>query len=136
MIPPRLRLAGAAALLAAALACGDRRPAPPKMAEVFPALPLPPGGRMVGRAGGEDALQLTMLSPLPRGKVEAYYRTALNQNGWTLLNAAPDPDAAMVLLAEREGHPLWVRIRAAEDTMQSLVEFSGARVSGPGKPAS
>jgi len=105
------------------------------MAEVFPNLPLPPQARFVSRAGGEDALQLTVVAPLPRAEVEAYYRGALNRNGWKLVNQAKGADGDVVLFAEQKGPPLWVRIRSAPDTTSTLIEFSGARMSGD-KPAS
>jgi len=137
MTPTTIRTLGSAALLVAALAgCGDRKPAPPRMAEVFPNLPLPPQARFVSRSGGEDALQVTVLSPMPRTEVESYYRSALTRNGWRLVNQAKDSDGALVLLAEQEGPPLWVRIRSADDTASTLVEFSGARMAGATKPAS
>jgi hypothetical protein len=136
MIPSGIRTLGLAALAAALVACGDRRPAPPKMAEVLPNVPLPPQARFVGSAGGEDALQFTVESPLPRAEIEAFYRGALNRNGWKLVNQAKDPDGALVFFAEQDGPPLWVRVRSAADTTASLVEFSGARVGAGKKPAS
>jgi hypothetical protein len=136
MILTRIRALGTAALVAATLAgCGDRKPEPPKMSEVFPNLPLPPDPRFVSRSGGEDALQLTVLTPTPRARVELYYREMLNRNGWKLVNQAKDAEGALVLLAEQKGPPLWVRIRSADDTASTYVEFSGARLAGS-KPAS
>jgi len=136
MIPSRIRAIGAAAVLTAALvACGDRRPASPKLAEVMPKLPLPPQAQVVNHAGGEDALQITVVTPLKREQVESYYRTALTRDGWKLVNQAKDAEGALVLLAEQDGPPLWVRIRGAAGSPNTLVEFSGARVAGS-KPAS
>ena len=132
MIPTRIRAFGVATLLAATLVgCSDRRPEPPKMAEVFPNLPLPPRAKFVSRAGGDEALQITVISPFPRPEVETYYKGALNRNGWKLVNQAKDPDGAVVFFAEQDGPPLWVRIRAGEDSAQTLVEFSGARMPKP-----
>src|SRR5918998_729100 len=86
MIPTRIRAFGVATLLAATLVgCSDRRPEPPKMAEVFPNLPLPPRAKFVSRAGGDEALQITVISPFPRPEVETYYKGALNRNGWKLV---------------------------------------------------
>jgi hypothetical protein len=137
MNPTTVRAVCAGVLLAAVLAgCSDRKPAAPQMGEVFPNLPLPPQARFVSRQAGEDALQFTVIAPIRRPAMEEYYKGALNRNGWRLVNTAKDAQGALVLLAEQDGPPLWVRIRAAEDTAWSLVEFSGARVAGRTKPAS
>ena len=136
MIPSGIRAFGAAAALAVVLAaCGDRRPTPPKLSEVMPNLPLPPQAQVVGQTGGEDALQITMITPLKRAQVESYYRSALSRGGWKLVNEAKDPDGALVLLAEQDGPPLWVRIRDAVGSPNTLIEFTGARLS-KAKPAS
>ena len=136
MNPPTIRAVCAGALLLAALAgCGDRKPDAPKMAEVFPQLPLPPQARFVGRPAGEDALQVTVTAPLDRPAMEAYYKQALSRNGWTLVNTAKDSEGALVLLAERDGPPLWVKISAAADSGWSMVQFSGARMEAEAKPA-
>ena len=135
MIPFRIRVVAAAALLAAGLGACDRKPTPPKLAEVMPNLPLPPQAQVVSQAGGEDALQITVVTPLKRTQVETYYRGLLARDAWKLLNEAKDPDGALVLLAEQNGRPLWVRIREATGSSFTLVEFSGARMGGS-KPAS
>jgi hypothetical protein len=128
MIPTKIRAVGAVAFLCAVLAgCADRPPKPPKMAEVFPNLPLPPGGVLVGKSGGVDALQLTLRSSRPSAEIEAYYKRVLSENGWRLVNQLKAQDGAMVLLAEQNGPPLWVRI-VAEDSTSTMVELAGARM--------
>ena len=87
------------------------------------------------RQAGEDALQVTVTAPLPRSAMEQYYKGALTRNGWRLVNTAKDPEGALVLLAERDGRPLWVKISSAADTAWSMVEFSGARMARGSKPA-
>jgi hypothetical protein len=128
MIPTKIRAVGAVALLCAALAgCADRPPKPPKMAEVFPNLPLPPDGILIGKSGGADALQLTLRSSRPSAEIEAYYKRVLSENGWRLVNQLKAQDGATVLLAEQNGPPLWVRI-VAEDSTSTMVELAGARM--------
>ena len=45
-----------------------------------------------------------------------------------------DPDGAMVLLAEQDGPPLWVRIKSAEDSVTTMVELAGAVMPAGAKP--
>jgi hypothetical protein len=126
MIPTRIRVVGTAALVCAMLAgCEDRAPKQPKVADVFPNLPLPPQASFVSRSGGSDALQLTLRSGRPSGEVEAYYLKVLSTNGWRLVNQAKAAGGAVVLLAEQDGSPLWVRIKA-EDSTTTMVELAGA----------
>jgi hypothetical protein len=126
MIPIRIRAVGALALACAALAgCGDRTPKQPKMADVFPNLPLPPGASLVGKSGGPEALQLTMRSSKPSAEVEAYYHQVFSGNGWRLVNQFKSQDGATVLLAQQDGPPLWVRI-TPEDSSTTMVVLAGA----------
>lgn len=121
--------------LLALMACRDEEPPPrPAMAEaakVFPNLPLPPQASLVRRDGGADALKITLMSTAKVQDIEAYYRQVLTRDGWRLVNDARDREGATVLLAERDGPPLWVRIRRAEDGAGTLVELAGAVVPKP-----
>jgi hypothetical protein len=130
MITSRIRAVGALALACVGLAgCGEKPPTPPKLSQVFPRLPLPPQPSLVSRSGGADALQITFRSPRPKKEIESYYRRVLSEDGWRLINHATGPDGAAVLLAERDGSPLWVRIHAArDDSTATLIELAGALV--------
>src|SRR5512138_1762728 len=123
MTPTKLR--GLVLVLALA-ACGESGPKSPKMSEALPNLPLPPEASFVGRSGGPDALQVTVRSPAHADVVAAYYRQALNRDGWKLVNDAKDAEGATVLLAQQQGPPLWVRIRTADDGRGTLVDLWGA----------
>jgi hypothetical protein len=127
MIPSRIRVS---LFCLALVACGDKTPKTVKFSDALPNLPLPPGASFVDRAGGADALQITMRSPASAETVTKYYREALKKGGWRLVNDSKDSDGATVLFAQRDGPPLWVRIRGAEGGSGTLVELSGA-VAGP-----
>lgn len=114
-------------------ACGrDEAPKPPKLSEVLPKLPLPPQPTFVSRAGGADALQLTVRSPAGPDAVASYYRQLFKKGGWRLVNEAKDNEGAVVFFVEQDGPPLWVRVRKGDDGHGSLVEISGARVTPKG----
>jgi hypothetical protein len=123
MIPLKIRVV---VLGLALVACGDRAPKGPKMADVFPNLPLPPQATFVSRSGGAEALQITLRSSRKADEVVAYYRATFKTGGWNLVSDVRDAEGAVVLLAKQKGPPLWVRIRSTEDSAASLVELSGA----------
>jgi len=118
----------------ALVACKDREPKMPKVSQVFPTLPLPLNATIVSKSGSPDALQLTVMSASRAKDVEGYYRTMLTKDGWKLTNDMRDKDGSLVLLAERDGPPLWVRIKSAEDSLTTLVELNGAVLAGGAKP--
>ncbi len=128
--PLALALAGTALV-----ACKDKGPEAPTISQVFPKLPLPPQASIVSRSGGADALQITVMSPAKVDLVEAYYRDALSKNGWRLVNDMRNEDGSVVMLAEQDGPPLWVRIRSTDDSVATLVELAGAVVAQPAAPA-
>jgi hypothetical protein len=128
-------------LCLALAACGDKTPKTAGLSEALPNLPFPPQPSFVSRAGGPDALQITVRSPVSADSVAAYYRHLFKHSPWRLVNDAKDGEGATVLFAEQNGPPLWVRIYKAEDGQGSLIELSGAVVASaaPGaevKPAS
>ncbi len=137
MIPPTIRYL---ALCIALTACGDKAPKVAQMNEAMPNLPLPPDPSFVERTAGPDALQVTVRSPASTESVAAYYRQVFKQGSWRLVNDAKDVDGATVLLAQRDGPPLWVRILADPSGQGSLVELSGAvvpkRDSAAARPSS
>jgi hypothetical protein len=126
MIPSPIRYLALCTVLAA---CGgDKPPKMASMAEALPSIPFPPDPTIVGRAGGPDALQLTVRSTVPADKVAEYYRGVFKQGEWRLLNDARDADGATVLLAQQHGTPLWVRIHAGDEGQGTVVELNGAVV--------
>jgi len=135
MIPTKIRI-GLAVL--ALVGCRDKGPEMAQVYDVFPTLPMPPAASLVSREGSPDALKLTLRSSAKAAKVEAYYRQTLSKNGWRLVSDARDAEGAVVLLAEQNGPPLWVRIQSTKDSVGTIVELAGAVPTRPkaGKPAS
>jgi hypothetical protein len=123
MIPSRIQYLVLLGLLAA---CGDKPPRQATIGETLPNLPLPPGATFVSRAGGPDALQIVVQSPSDVDAVVAYYRGALKRGGWKVVSDAKDADGAVVLLADQDGPPLWVRIHRVEGGPGTIVELTGA----------
>ena len=116
------------------LACGSESPGPkpPSTFTAFPNLPLPPGAEFVSRAGSADALQITLFSPTKAAGVTEYYRNVLGKGKWRLVGDSKKPDGSIVLYAEQDGPPLWVRIWPTTDSAGTMVELVGA-VVGKGK---
>jgi hypothetical protein len=125
MIPYKIRCV---VLCLALAACGDKPPRAARLSEAMPNLPLPPQPVFVSRAGGPDALQVTVRSPASADSVAAYYRRVFKLGTWRLVNDAKDAEGATVLFAKQNGPPMWVRIRKAEAGSGSVVELSGAVV--------
>jgi hypothetical protein len=132
MTPSRIWLA---ALCVALVACGEKPARTPKISEVFPQLPIPPQASFVSRAGGTDALQITLRTPVQPDAIAVYYRSVFKTNEWKLINDAKDQDGAVVLFAQRRNHPLWVRVRADSAGGGSLVDLAGAILPDSAKAA-
>jgi hypothetical protein len=127
MIPTNIRYL---VLCVALAACGDKAPPRAKFSEALPTLPLPPDASFIGRSGGPVALQVTVRTAASPDAVAAYYRGVFKKGGWQLVNDAKDAEGATVLFAQQKGPPLWVRIHADPAGRGTLVELSGAVLSG------
>lgn len=127
----RLAFGIACALL---VACGSepRTPKAPDTFAVFPNLPLPPSAQFISRSGSEDALQIRLLSAESPDKVAEYYRDVLGKGKWQLVSDLKKPDGSVVLYAEQDGPPLWVRIWPTSDNAGTMVELAGALVGKKG----
>lgn len=113
------------------LACGSEQreaPKPPDFGAAFSHLPLPPEPELVSQTGGADALQLTLHSPSDIADVTDYYRNLLSSDDWRLISDTKNRDGSIVLYAEHDGPPLWVRIWKPSDRPGTLVQLSGAVV--------
>lgn len=121
------------ALTAMTLAgCKKEQPRQAKLAETLPELPLPPGGRAIGRHAGEDALVIGFRTPAPVDTIAHYYRGVFNQRQWRLVSDVRSGEGGITLYAEQGTGkpPMWVRILPDSQAGGTLVEVAGARVSG------
>jgi hypothetical protein len=126
---PRMRAwLSLAALVFAACGSEPRAPKPPEFNEAFSRLPLPPKPEFVSRAGGADALQITVRTPVDMVKVADYYRALLTQGEWRLVSDIKNADGSTALYAEQNGPPLWVRIWKSGDGPGTMVQLTGAVV--------
>jgi hypothetical protein len=112
-------------------ACGSepRAPKPPGLGAAFSNLPLPPQAELVSQAGSADALQLTLRTPAETERVVAYYRSILGGAHWRLVSDVKNPDGSVMLYAEQDGPPLWVRIWKEGGRPGTMVQLSGAVVA-------
>jgi hypothetical protein len=129
MIPTRF---WASAALLALLGCGDRAAKPPDASAALPNLPLPPSPTLVSHSGGANTLMITLRSPAKAADVESYYRHVFTGPGWKLIKHSTDRSGAVIMLAEQDGPPLWVRIRSTPDSSGTLVDLAGAVVDSAG----
>lgn len=113
------------------LACGSepRGPKPPSLGAAFSHLPLPPEPELVSQTGGADALQLTLHSSASLDMVADYYRKTLSSGNWRLVSDTKTGDGSVVLYAEHNGPPMWVRIWKPEDQGGTMVQLTGAVTS-------
>ena len=125
------------------VACSSEPPPPklPASVTVFPNLLLPPSAQFVSRSGNEETLQIRLLSAKKVDEITKYYRDLLNGKGWRLISDVKKSDGSVMLYAEQDGPPIWVKIWPTSDKLGTLVELSGAVVAkrtdstAPSKPA-
>jgi hypothetical protein len=112
------------------LGCGSepRAPKPPGLGEAFSNLPLPPQPELVSQTGSADALQLTLHSPANPDVVTGYYRNTLSTGAWRLVSDMKTADGSVVMYAEHDGPPMWVRIWKSENRTGTMVQLTGAVV--------
>jgi hypothetical protein len=112
--------------LAAACGSESRAPKPPQLGEAFPNLPLPPEPELVAQTGSANALQLTLRSPSEMEQIVDYYRSMLGTGNWRLVSDIKNRDGSVVLYAEQNGPPMWVRIWKPQGQSGTMIQLTGA----------
>ncbi len=115
------------ALALGLVACAEPPKKQAQVGETLPNLPLPPGGEVVSREGGEDALKIRFRSDIAPDQLVAYYRGVLGKPPWRLVSDTPSPDGAVTLYAEQDGPSIWVTVRKAEGAAGTFVDIAGAK---------
>lgn len=116
-------------LLLVACQSEPSRPKTPSLGAAFSSLPLPPEPQLLSQAGSADALQLTLHSPAPFSEVTDYYRNILSRGNWRLVSDTKNADGSVVLYAEQNGPPMWVRIWKTGDQPGTIVQLTGAVIA-------
>ncbi|HEY4319781.1 MAG TPA: hypothetical protein VGM77_01280 [Gemmatimonadales bacterium] len=134
----RIRTALLAALAAAAVA-GCHKGRNTKQADlqaVFPTLPLPPGGELLTKEAGTDAVRLILVTPVGPDSVAAYYRNTLSNDPFHLVNDRVAGKTTS-LYAEREDNSpsLWVVV-SPNGTDGSQVVLAAGAAAVASKPVS
>jgi hypothetical protein len=98
---------------------------PVTLPEVFPNLPLPPGGQVVSRTGTGSAMQMVFSTPVAGDTVAAYYRDILAKPPYQLINESTN-DGVVAFFVEQDGPSMWVAVQGLE-AGGTLVTIAGAR---------
>ena len=114
-------IAAAAAVVSGCRSDAPEAVTPPDVFVAFPNLTMPPGGRLVSRGGGADAVELTIHSPGSLESVAGYFREYLSRNPWRLVSDAKSGDGGVVLYGESDKRPIWVRLRAIDGGVETVM---------------
>jgi hypothetical protein len=117
-------------LATASLAACQQKPpvaeaaTPPRLDQVLPNIPIPPGGMALTTENSKEAMQFVFTSPSPVDSVLAYYRDVLGKAPYRLVNEATNAGVTSFYV-EQEGPSMWVAVQKNGDA-GSLVTIAGA----------
>jgi len=96
------------------------------ISETLPDLLMPAKASLVERSATEDALSITLRTPMKLDAVADFYRDRLSTAPWKLEADSRDNQGAVALYATRQGPPMWVRIWPDTAYNATLVQLTGA----------
>lgn len=102
---------------------------PVTVPEVFPNLPLPPGGQVVSRQGTGSALQMVFSTPTSGDSIATYYRDVLAKPPYQLINESIN-EGVVAFFVEQDGPSMWVTVQGLP-AGGTLVTIVGARPRVP-----
>ena len=93
-------------------------------------LPRVPGSIVVDTTGTEDAERLTMVVPVSGDSVGAFYRTALEARGWSIMGDRSEGDVLDLHAVKEPGLAAWVHIER-QDTASARYTVIATGPRGP-----
>jgi len=110
-VKTRLPYAIAALVLLAACASKDEKPV--VTPDVLKGVPVLAGSQLIDTSGTAEAARAAFFVQQRPDSVAAAYRRHLTANGWRIVGDVSD-QGGTDLYVERQGPPLWIQIRPAE----------------------
>jgi hypothetical protein len=111
--------------------CAPDRPKLPSLPAAFATLPLPPDPEFLAQSGSEDALMYTFRSIHAADSVDAYYTRMFSADTlYKVLSTNTGTPGEHAYYIEYHRRPMWIRIRPEAGSEGSIIELTGAVVSG------
>jgi hypothetical protein len=120
-----LLLSAATLVLMAACVAKDDTGKPARTPAVLAGVPIPDVAQVLDTTGTADAAQVVLAIAWPPDSVAAFYRRELPKLGFRIVSDVPD-SAGIDLLAQRNGPPLWIRVRPGRRTGTTEYTLIGA----------
>lgn len=128
----KTRLPFAIAALALLFACKGKEEKPVVTPDVLSGVPILEGSQLLEKSGTAEAARMAFSVRLHPDSVAASYRRFLAAAGWRIVGDVSD-QGGIDLYVERDGPPLWIQIRPAEQGLAryTLIGALGRTISGP-----
>ena len=133
----KTRLPFAIAAFALLAACAAKKDEPVVVTpNVLSGVPILANSQILDSSGTAEAEQAVLFVQLTPDSVAGIYRRYLVANGWRVVGDVAD-QAGIDLYAERQGPPLWIRIRPAGKgfTRYTLIGALGRSAAKPDSAA-
>ena len=132
----KTRLPFAIAALVLLVACTAKKEQAVATPNVLSGVPILANSQILDSSGTAEAEQAVLFVQLTPDSVAGIYRRYLVANGWRVVGDVAD-QAGIDLYAERQGPPLWIRIRPAGKgfTRYTLIGALGRSAAKPDSAA-
>jgi hypothetical protein len=126
----------AVAALALLVACAAKEDQPVATPDVLSGVPVLTGSQLLDTSGTAEAARASFFVQQSPADVAALYRQFLTTRGWRIVGDVSD-QGGTDLYAERQGPPLWIQIRPAEQgyTRYTIIGALGRPAARPDSTA-